>query len=227
MIHTLSTHHAELIARTSADDYFSNPSALIAQTARVCRNGTADAPKDIEAARELCIKLLSWGHETPFEFIDLTFYCVTNRAVSHELVRHRMASYMQESQRYCDYKEHLYVIPPAAIMTNAPGEPPLSRHDTWFAGVSAAYSAYCSLLDMGVSPEDARTVLPTCTATAIMVKMNLREFRHFLNLRTAPPAWSEMRTLANAMADAFERAYPSDAYLIADVRHQEHDHGRQ
>lgn len=78
---------------------------------------------------------------------------------------------------------------------------------------------YHMLLNRGVPSEDARSVLPNCTATRIMVKMNLREFRHFLDLRTGKAAWGEMQKLARAMADAFLAEFPDDSFLIGDVCH--------
>lgn len=215
-IECLEGHSAVLIARTCGD-YPVNPSTLIANTARVCRAGESD--HTLKEDRHLCKKLMAWGHETPFEFLDLTFYCTTTRAVTHELVRHRMASYMQESQRYCSYKETLRVIPPATIKAVKAEtlSTSVARFDVWYQAVKNSLNAYCKLLDLGIKPEDARTVLPSCTATNIQVKMNLREFRHFLKLRLAPAAWPEMRLLAQAMTDTFRNLYPTETYLIADV----------
>ena len=198
----LVEHSAELIRGTEGI-----PSIVIAGAARVCKDGAENA--DYCAARKLCRKLLDWGHMSPFEFFEVTFSCVTNRAVSHELVRHRLASYMQESQRYCNYEQELTVICPHGV--KAAGQEALGN---WEAQMFEAWDCYCGMLELGLKPEDARTVLPEATATKILVKMNLREFRHFLSLRTSSAAWKEMQTLALAMRDAFFTAYPDEAYLL-------------
>ena len=198
----LLDHTAELIRATEG-----RPTLVVANAAKVCKDGAENA--DCCAARKLCRKLLDWGHMSPFEFFEVTFSCTTNRAVSHELVRHRLASYMQESQRYCAYDKELPVVMPQGV--KAAGEP--ARHN-WVSQMFEAWDCYCGMLELGVKPEDARTVLPEATATKILVKMNLREFRHFLSLRTSSAAWEEMRMLAGAMRNAFLTAYPDEAYLL-------------
>lgn len=196
------SHGAELIRSTEG-----RPTLVIANAARVCKDGVGNG--DYCEARKLCRKLLDWGHMSPFEFFEVTFACVTNRAVSHELVRHRMASYMQESQRYCNYEKELPVIMPHGV--KAAGNAAAAN---WKAQMAEAWDCYCGLLEFGAKAEDARTVLPEATATKILVKMNLREFRHFLTLRTSHAAWTEMRLLATAMADAFLAKFPDEQYII-------------
>ncbi len=198
----LVSHSAELIRSTEG-----RPTLVIANAARVCKDGTENT--DYCEARKLCRKLLAWGHMSPFEFFEVTFQCVTNRAVSHELVRHRMASYMQESQRYCNYEQELPVIMPHGV--KAAGHVAAAN---WEAQMAEAWNCYCGMLELGAKPEDARTVLPEATATKLLVKMNIREFRHFLSLRTSPAAWQEMRFLATAMADAFLAKFPDEQYLL-------------
>lgn len=197
-------HSAKLIHFTDfdADESISQ---IIASAARV---STQKKPLSFLEAQAFCRKLMSWGHWSPFEFFDMTFECETSRAVSHELVRHRLASFMQESQRYCDYSAGLRVIMPRAF------ESSLTLLHRFHSNVISSYEDYLAMLHGGAKPEDARVVLPECTATRIFVKMNLREFRHFLNLRTAKAAWSEMRELANAMADRFRWAFAEEKYLI-------------
>ena len=185
-------------------------SAIISEAAHVCTQRTGDPAKDKEFVR----KLMSWGHWSPFEFVDLTFRLTTSRAVANELVRHRMASYMQLSQRYVRYDKALPVVMPATIKGTL-------EADLWRAQMADAHDVYLYLLEQGQKPEDARTVLPLATATNLFAKMNLREFRHFLNLRTDRAAWSEMRILANFMAEAFAKRFPDEVFLISDVWHRE------
>lgn len=195
-------HSAKLITHTDLQGQ--TVSQLIASAARV---STQKEPLSADEAPAFVRKLMEWGHWSPFEFFDLTFRCITSRAVSHELVRHRLASYMQESQRYCGYSEELRIIVPEVMRAH----PSLPRFE---AACDLAYQSYLVLLEKGFKPEDARCVLPEATATTILVKMNLREFRHFLKLRTAPAAWSEMRTLAGCMVKAFTDRFPDEEYLV-------------
>lgn len=197
---TLLSQSAELVNSTAG-----TPTQVVAQSAKVCK-ASADTADYCEC-RRLCRKLLGWEHYSPFEFFSVTFKCVTSRAVSHQLVRHRLASYMQESQRYCAYDKGLKVVCPAAVREAGQAE-------VWLAGVREAYHVYLSLIYAGVKPEAARTVLPEATATTILVHMNLREFRHFLELRTAPSAWAEIRDLSAHMTDAFLSKFPDEQYLI-------------
>lgn len=188
-----------------------SPSYVIAAAAKVSHNST---PGSYEENVDFVKKLMSWGHWSPFEFFAVQFVCRTTRDVTHELVRHRLASYMQESQRYCKYDECLEVIAPMSIR-----EQPDFVFGNWLGSVKHAHKSYLELLEAGVKAEDARTVLPGCTATTILVRMNLREFRHFLDLRTAPAAWIEMRSLASEMGRQFCIQYPDDDYLVEDVIH--------
>lgn len=186
-------------------------SQLIAATARV---STQRDPLEAEAARDFAGKLMSWGHWTPFEFFDLTFSVQTSRAVSHELVRHRLASYMQESQRYCAYRGAVRLIMPDTYTKDL-----LAQKD-FLKACEDACAKYQRLLKEGVPAEYARCVLPECTATRLLVKMNLREFRHFLSLRLDDHAWFEIRQVARMMRDAFTARFPDEAFLLERLAEQ-------
>lgn len=208
----LVNHEAELIGWLP----IASPlSTYITGMAKVCtaKVDEMDA-SNFEEHKAFVCKLMQWGHWTPFEFVDLTFYLTTSRAVANELVRHRLMSFLQESQRYCRYDKGLKVILPTTFKGTL-------EADLWQDQVRDAYDVYLYLLEQKCKPEDARTVLPLATATNMVAKMNLREFRHFLNLRTAPAAWSEMRTLANLMAKQFAEQFPDEMFLIEDVWHKE------
>lgn len=187
------------------------PSQVVAMSARVCTDSQQKLG-DYSACRALCRKLLDWGHMTPFEFFEVTFAITTSRAVSHQIVRHRLASYMQESQRYCDYSEALYVIQPKNIARSK-----VDIREAWQKSVEQSAETYAALTAAGYRPEDARSVLPEATATKLYCKMNLREFRHFLDLRMSKSAWCEMQDLAKAMLDAFTYKFPDELYLISRV----------
>lgn len=139
------------------------------------------------------------GHESVLEHAAVTAIVVCSRACSHQLVRHRIAAYSQESQRYCNYGKHdsLQVICPPSIGL-APGNydnyglriryggVPVSletRQTRWIHCVEAAYEEYKQELADGVKPEDARYLLPNATKTELAVTFNLRQWRHVFKER--------------------------------------------
>lgn len=186
--------------------------SLIASAARVCTcSGTGTDNED----RYLVRKLMQWGHWSPFEFVTLCWSVQTSRAVANELVRHRLASYAQQSQRYVGY-DVLDVVEPVRIRRGR-----FLARAVWRCAQRMSFVCYRLLMKLGVRKEDARTVLSTAAGTKLFVQMNLREFRHFLSLRTDKAAWVEMRLLADRMAQAFAKRYSDEVYLIEDVWHKE------
>jgi thymidylate synthase (FAD) len=133
------------------------------------------------------------GHESIIEHASATFEIVgISRACSHQLVRHRIASYSQESQRYVDMMAPEFVVPPSV------GENPQAQA-VWDEFTDQATSAYHRLRELGVRKEDARFVLPNATATRIIVTMNFRALRHFFSVRCEKGAQWEIRALALEM----------------------------
>lgn len=145
------------------------------------------------SAAKLITKLAGMHHDAMLEFGDATFRIVCDRGVSHEIVRHRIASYAQESTRYCNYASEKRGGEIAVIMP--PGLDEWQRRE-WEDAMLRAEAAYLNLVDHGAAPQIARSVLPTCLKTEICVKMNFREWLHFLKLRTAPAAHPQMREVA-------------------------------
>lgn len=122
---------------------------------------------------------------------------VVDRGVSHELVRHRLASYCQESTRYCNYAKDAFgkeitVISPCFFTGDS--------YARWFDAMRAAESTYFSLLDAGATAQEARTVLPTSLKTEVIMTATLSEWEHFLKLRTSPAAHPQMREVATQVA---------------------------
>ena len=182
---------------------------LITEIAETCYQSDINPDR----ATNFCQTLLKKGHDSPFEFFHIIFDIVTSRAVANELVRHRMASYMQESQRYVSYEKELPVIRPQGISDeNLPD---------WSDAMESGWAHYCKLLSKGVKKEDARTVLPTAVATHIKASFNLRSFRNFIRLRTGQSAWLEMRQLAHLCASEACRADETILPLISDVWRKE------
>lgn len=126
--------------------------------------------------------LVNNGHHAMLEFANMTVRFTVDRGISHELVRHRMASFAQESTRYCNYSadrfgKEVTFIAPCTLKEET------ENWKTWYQACEAAEWAYFKLLDAGETPESARSVLPTSTKTEIVVCANMREWRHFFRLR--------------------------------------------
>jgi thymidylate synthase (FAD) len=142
-----------------------------------------------ESAKTFMKTILSRQHESVIEHFSATVRFICDRGVSHELVRHRLASFTQESTRYVNYqKREMEVIEP-------PGLEEHSKYYAWHDAVSATESAYKKLIEAGVKPQIARSVLPTCLKTEIVVTANFREWRHIFKMRCPPAAHPQMREL--------------------------------
>ncbi|MBN1248790.1 MAG: FAD-dependent thymidylate synthase [Anaerolineae bacterium] len=138
---------------------------------------------------------LKAGHESIIEHASATFEISgISRACSHQLVRHRLASYSQESQRYVDMSDPSVVIPDA--ITDRP-----EALAVWSRFMEQVKETYQDLRALGVRKEDARFALPNATATRIVVTMNFRELRHFFRLRITPEAQWEIRQMALEMLE--------------------------
>lgn len=139
--------------------------------------------------------LIKRGHEAVLEHASLSIKFVCDRGVSHEIVRHRLAAYCQESTRYCNYSKDSFgseitVIQPLYLATCSAG------FQIWKQACEAAEDAYFNLLNFGCSPQQARAVLPNSLKTELYMTADLREWRHFFKLRTSPAAHPQMREVA-------------------------------
>jgi thymidylate synthase (FAD) len=160
------------------------------QCGRVCYKSENKITDD--SASAFVTKLVRSGHLSVIEHISLTAKFITDRGISHELVRHRISSYSQESSRYCNYGNGgLAVILPGDISPEMTD----SVHQEWEAAVKEAERSYLNMIQMEVAPQIARSVLPTCTKTEIVATANLREWRLILEQRTSTAAHPDMRRL--------------------------------
>ncbi len=182
--------HVELIALTQYLRGKGTPEELLEHAGRVCyRSESRGDPAKFLRAR------LREGHESLIEHASATFEISgISRACSHQLVRHRIASYSQESQRYVDMSD------PALVIPDAIADDPHARA-VWDGFVEHVKSTYQELRELGVLKEDARFVLPNAAATRIIVTMNFRELLHFFRLRITPEAQWEIRQMALAMLE--------------------------
>ncbi|APG24083.1 FAD-dependent thymidylate synthase [Syntrophotalea acetylenica] len=198
------------------------PLHLIEAAGRTCYKSQAH-PITITTAGQFAQMLVRRGHESVLEHAHATLRIVCDRGVSHEIVRHRLASYSQESTRYCDYtRGHVtFIIPPwvdvdpdVVDMTVPDADAGLAllaqqpQDYGWLLACSYAEQTYRSLRQDGWTPEQARTVLPNSLKTEIVMTANLRQWRHFFTLRTAPAAHPQMRELADLALAALREQIP-------------------
>jgi thymidylate synthase (FAD) len=188
----------EIIGVTGFVSDKGGPEGLLELAGRACYRSTARGqPGKFLRAR------LREGHESIIEHASVTFEISgISRACSHQLVRHRLASYSQESQRYVDMKEPEFVVPPSVA------ESP-DAQAVWDKFVTDVTETYRRLRQLGVRKEDARFVLPNAAATRIIVTMNFRSLRHFFTVRGDKAAQWEIRALALEMLRQVHALAPS------------------
>ena len=180
-----------------------NPDKLIEEAGRTCYLST---DKITESSSDNFIqRAIKRGHESIVEHASATFRISgVSRALTHQLVRHRLASYSQQSQRYVNEEDFDYVIP-CSITENKNPE----VIDVFTLAMAYSHLAYKRLRELGVPREDARFILPTATATEIVVTMNFRELRSFLKLRMSESAQWEIRKLAHSILDVMIQIAPN------------------
>lgn len=179
----------ELISHTP------NPIAAIERAASTCY----DSEPTTGRIMRHCYKS---GHHSVLEFADFSFKIEgVSRALTHQLVRHRMASYAQRSQRYCTEDGFEYVTPKTVVKNDEAAE----LYQGMMENIQTAYEA---LIAMGIPAEDARMLLPNACCSQICVKMNLRELIHFCNERLCACAQWEIREMARLMVKAVVEVEP-------------------
>lgn len=144
-----------------------------------------------ESAENFVRGIIALKHEAVLEHYSFSVRFIVDRGVSHEIVRHRLASYCQESTRYCNYSgdrfgNEITVIKPYFLFEGTNG------YKKWAEACETAEREYFTLLDWGCTPQEARAVLPNSLKTELIMTTNLREWRHFFKLRTSPAAHPQM-----------------------------------
>ena len=151
--------------------------------------------------------ILKSGHESVLEHEKLTVKFICDRGVTHEIVRHRIASYSQESTRYCNYSKdkfgnELTFIRPCFWTDDS------EEYAVWKQAMEDIEKTYVKLISLGAKPEEARSILPNSLKTEIVCTMNLREWRHFFRLRTAERAHPQIREISVALLDELKKRIP-------------------
>ena len=184
-------------------NYTPNPELTIAATARSSASPLSAiklqnqlTPQKVES---LLKQLLDSGHLSPFEHVNFTFAIDgISRVTSHQLVRHRLASYTQQSQRYVSLKEHGYVTPPTIS-----SRPEFAAK--YQQAIEAAHKLYCDMQEAGIPMEDARYVLPQAIKTQLVMTMNARELLHACSLRLCLRAQWEIVQLFERIKSEVEK----------------------
>jgi thymidylate synthase (FAD) len=166
-----------------------------------------------DSASEFARKLMRSGHHSVIEHAGATVRIICDRGVTHELVRHRLASYSQESTRYANYGREKFggeitVIKPCFWSEDSP------EYALWHEAMLAAEQAYLTLTAAGASAQQARCVLPNSLKTEIVVTCNLREWRHIFEMRCAPAAHPQIRQIALPLLAQMHKRAPE---IFADI----------
>ena len=183
-----------------------NPEKIPAMAAKLTHSKIKpeelDKTSDIEL-KNILKQVLNFGHTSVIEHTCFTFAISdVSRSLTHQLVRHRIASYAQQSQRYVNLNESNYVTPPKI----AKNKKMKKAYDETMKNI---WDQYNKLLEMGIPAEDARFILPNAAKTNIIVTMNARELRHFFNLRCCARAQWEIREVATEMLKQARKAAPA------------------
>lgn len=160
-----------------------------------------------KSAENFVKSLIASGHESVLEHEKITIKIICDRGVSHEIVRHRIASYSQESTRYCNYSNNrfgneLTFIKPTFWEEND------DNYIEWMNTLKAIEKSYFRLLELGSTPEQARSILPNSLKTELFMTMNLRELRHFFKLRTSLKAHPQMREISIPLLNELKKSVP-------------------
>jgi thymidylate synthase (FAD) len=185
----------------------------IERKGRVCYKSEDRITDD--SAEKFVRMIVKSGHESVLEHESISVKFVVDRGVSHELVRHRLASYSQESTRYCNYGGGVTFVIPSWVKID-PGDYGEEYHlnqidevdEQWFCHMQESESSYVWMLGKGWTPQQARSVLPNSLKTEIVCTTNIREWRHILKLRTSSKAHPQMVEVMCPLLDELKEKLP-------------------
>ena len=193
---------------------------MIEKVGRTCYKSEDRITTDGESAKKFVRMLIEHHHEAMIEHgPSITVKFTVDRGISHEIVRHRVASYAQESTRYCNYTKEKFgssinIIDIQGGIAIDPKTSNLSDDsigricNEWLTACAEAEKHYMKMVELGASPQIARSVLPHSTKTELVVKYNLREWRHFLRLRTAKDAHPQIREVTIPLLKELQKRIP-------------------
>lgn len=191
----------------------------IEKIGRVCYKSEGKITKDGESAKKFVKMLIDRGHEAMIEHSSLSVRFTVDRGVSHELVRHRIASFAQESTRYVNYSLNKFGNEINVIdihdginldnkMKNMDSDTILAIMNEWCLAMEDAEKHYMKMIELGATPQIARSVLPNSTKTEITITANYREWRNFFKLRVPNTAHPQMREVTIPLLKELKRRLP-------------------
>lgn len=187
----------------------------IEEIGRVCYKSEGNITPD--SCYSFVKKLIQRKHFAMLEHESISVKVICDRGVSHEIVRHRIASFAQMSTRYCNFASGKFEREITVICPFFPVDD-FEPFIEWKKAVKTAEKSYMKMIDFGIKPEIARSVLPTCLATEIIITMNLREWLHFFSLRTSSRAHPQMKEVAAIILYEFQKNIPT---IFDDIKVQE------
>ncbi|XPV75264.1 MAG: FAD-dependent thymidylate synthase [Desulfovibrio sp.] len=188
--------------------HFPETSSALAHLELAARTCYKSEDKIKEGSAEGLIgRIVRMGHESVLEHVGVSARITCDRGVSHELVRHRLCSFSQESTRYANYSrdkfgKEIVVIRPSFWAEGS------DKYALWVKAMEAAERSYLELVEMGASAQEARSILPNSLKTEVVTTCNLREWRHIFKLRCAPASHPQMRQVALPMLAEFNKRLP-------------------
>ena len=189
--------------------------ALVETAGRICYKSEKLEDDTTEA---YIGRLIKRGHLSVLEHVTLSLTFLCDRGITHEVVRHRIASYSQESTRYCNYsgdkfgREITVVDLATGFHYDLNNPQDCAKYEEWMKAMEDAEEHYMNMLKLGATPQEARSVLPNSTKTEIVVTMDVREWRHFFNLRyfgVAGVPHPQMMEVAGIAFDLLKSTYPA------------------
>ncbi len=191
----------------------------IEKIARTCYKSEGLIKEDGESAKRLITTLIKNGHEAMLEHGGLTIKFFVDRGISHEIVRHRLASYAQESTRYCNYSNEKFESEISYIsiidgmledkkMSVLPNSTLSVMYEVWKNTMEVCEAAYFKMIKLGATPQIARSVLPNSLKTELVMTANYREWRNFFKLRTANVAHPQMKEVTIPLLEELKRKLP-------------------
>ena len=179
----------------------------IERIGRTCYKSEGNITKD--SAEKFVKNIMNKNHESVLEHVSISVRVICDRGVTHEIVRHRIASYSQESQRFCNYSNdkfgnELTFIKPIFDKYKCDA----GMYDTFEDTCRFIEKRYFEMLKHGATPQEARSILPNSIKTEIVMTMNLREWRHFFKLRCDKAAHPQTREIANMILKEFKEKIP-------------------
>lgn len=198
----------EVVSMNSYEDILKK----LEKIGRVCYKSEDKITED--SAETFIRNILKRGHESVIEHESITLRITCDRGVTHEIVRHRVASYSQESTRYCNYANDKFGSQ-ISVIDIATGfsydlntEKDQKKYRIWNEAMEYAEKKYFEMLEAGATPQEARSILPNSLKTEIVMTMNLREWRHFIRLRLAGGAHPQMREVTAVIYELFKEKLP-------------------